>query len=75
MGNAIYMEPVEGVETVPKNRWKLASRLRTHHSKQTHSRFAHCAEKREGRVYNATTRPALWLSMFLVRGKWDCYKA
>jgi NuA3 HAT complex component NTO1 len=26
VGNAIYMEPVEGVETIPKNRWKLVSR-------------------------------------------------
>jgi len=25
VGNAIYMEPVEGVEAVPKNRWKLVS--------------------------------------------------
>lgn len=25
VGNAIYMEPVEGVEMVPKNRWKLVS--------------------------------------------------
>ncbi|KAK8843325.1 hypothetical protein IAR55_006980 [Kwoniella newhampshirensis] len=27
LGNAIYMEPVEGVETVPKNRWKLVCSL------------------------------------------------
>jgi hypothetical protein len=25
VGNAIYMEPVEGVEQIPKNRWKLVS--------------------------------------------------
>lgn len=23
VGNAIYMEPIEGMDTVPKNRWKL----------------------------------------------------
>ncbi|TXT09055.1 hypothetical protein VHUM_02529 [Vanrija humicola] len=27
VGNAIYMEPVEGVELVPKNRWKLVCSL------------------------------------------------
>lgn len=27
MGNAIYMEPVEGVENVPKSRWKLLCSL------------------------------------------------
>lgn len=29
-GNAIYMEPVEGVESVPKSRWKLVSRYEKH---------------------------------------------
>ena len=27
MGNAIYMEPVDGVDTVPKSRWKLVRAL------------------------------------------------
>ncbi|WVN87938.1 uncharacterized protein L203_103135 [Cryptococcus depauperatus CBS 7841] len=27
LGNAIYMEPVEGVEHIPKNRWKLVCSL------------------------------------------------
>ncbi|WWD21160.1 hypothetical protein CI109_105643 [Kwoniella shandongensis] len=27
LGNAVYMEPVEGVESVPKNRWKLVCSL------------------------------------------------
>lgn len=27
VGNAIYMEPVEGVENVPKSRWKLVCSL------------------------------------------------
>ncbi|KAJ9106350.1 hypothetical protein QFC21_001496 [Naganishia friedmannii] len=27
VSNSVYMEPVEGVETIPKSRWKLADRL------------------------------------------------
>ncbi|KAJ9124318.1 hypothetical protein QFC22_001118 [Naganishia vaughanmartiniae] len=27
VSNSVYMEPIEGVETIPKSRWKLADRL------------------------------------------------
>lgn len=57
VGNAIYMEPVDGVESIPKNRWKLVSVSFVDDADS--ARYAPFAETNPGRVYNATIRAAL----------------
>jgi hypothetical protein len=58
VGNAIYMEPIDGVEVVPKSRWKLvrATCERTRHRNQLiNPRTAQSAARKPELAYSATT--------------------
>jgi hypothetical protein len=69
IGNAIYQEPVQDVEHLPKSRWKLVSDALQFPRVMLINSFAHYAVKDVVLVYSATTRHATRPFTSLVPGK------
>ena len=77
VGNAIYMEPIERVEAVPKSRWKLVSStghlycfMTDNGVNHPRDRSARYAAKGLALAYNAIIVTASQPSMLRVPGKW-----
>jgi hypothetical protein len=59
VSNTVYMEPVDGIECIPKSRWKLVSRSATLKvGSSSTSSPATCVDKRAEHLFNVPKSPA-----------------
>ena len=76
IGNQSFMEPIDGIEDIPKQRWKLVLiSYKPYIMSLTNMkrRLAIFAGNEWGPAFSAVTRTALLLSTSLVLGGRDCF--